>query len=608
MRLNELTVDPRVIKLLCKKTLCIILLLLLGCFFLSAIIPPLTSPDEHDHIERAYLLGKGVIVLDRLAGKSSGGYVDSGLLKYLGSYLPTKDKLSADDVESAGAIRWSGDRVYDPSPGTGYYFPAIYIPQTLGLLVGERLDLSIDHSYKLARMFVLFSVTLVLYGAFRLYPPNPLVLALISIPMTLFQISSASLDGISTALAIFSTSAFLRIASDKSASPAGLLNALGLAIAVLASSRLHALPMIALPAALFFITKERRALFIFGAVASFSIGWTLFALRTIADLRFTINGSTSSIVVFYLQNPFKFFSVVWLTLSDYNLRNFYYQSFLGILGWLDAPFQDRYYTFFSAMLAVIALLSVSLKQIKDDRPQRLLLLAVSITSTLLILFALLVTCSPHPAQVISCVQGRYFLLPSIILAYGVTGSDDSIGNFRSSVASFLVLCLFLVSITSSARVIINRYYLNEFQIKSEKIILGFVGSFSPPKMISSAPLEQNAPINLRLPPLTNQELGKVVRIGIFFGTHRRKNHGEAELLLSTIDGEVYNQILSLPDLIDNHYGDFKVPANYYTSGKIRFKSGGGVSVWEVHANGRIIYSCVRLRTVRNQMITIKDCP
>lgn len=607
MQVNSMSTKSITDQLLCKKTLSVILLLFIGCLFLSSVIPPLKSPDEHDHIERAYLLSKGVIVLDRPDGKSSGGYVDSGLLKYLGSYLPRQGVLSAEEISSAGAIRWSGQRVYDPSPGTGYYFPVIYLPQTLGLVVGEWFDLSIDHSYRLARLFSLVTVALLLYTAFRLYPPPPLVLALIVIPMTLFQISSASLDGVSTALAIFSISAFLRIATDGGSSSTWVQYALALAIAVLASSRFHALPIFILLAATFFYTKNKRSLFLFAASALFVLGWTLFALKTTVDLRVSIGESTSNIVHFYLQNPFQFFSVVWQTLTNNNLQNFYYKSFFGILGWLDVPFPDRYYTYFAVAIAVIALLSVSLKRIKDDWTQRLLLLVASLISVLFIFFALLVTWSPHPAQIISGVQGRYFLVPSIILAYGMMGDSDSLNGLRQRISLLLVLCLFLFSIYSSVGLIINRYYLLDFKVEQEKIVLGLDDSVERPKMIPSAPLESNRSIELRI-PRHNNDLGKVVRIGIFFGTHMRSNPGEAELFLSASSGDVYRQKFSLPDLNDNAYKYFRVPANHYTSGQIVFESGGGISVWEAHSGDGRIHSCLKLTTVQNQMLSVNGCP
>lgn len=593
---------------LSDNTIKIVVLIFVGCTFLSVVIPPLKSPDEHDHIERAYLLGKGVIVLDQPEGKSSGGYIDGGLLKYLESYQPSQEKLSAEEISYASDIKWSGQRVYDPSPGTGYYFPLIYLPQALGLCVGEWLDLSIDHSYRLARTFSLIAVALLLYTAFRLYPTNPLVLALIAIPMTLFQISSASLDGVSTALAIFSISAFLRISNDRRSSAIWVQYALTLAIIVLASSRIHTFPMLILLAATFFYTKEKRSLFLFSAAALFVLGWTLFALKTTVDLRVTIDESTSNIVAFYLQNPFQFFSVVWQTLSNNSLQTFYYKSFFGILGWLDAPFQEFYYKYFLAMISLIALLSVSFRGWRDDWSQRLLLSLVSIISVLFIFFALLVTWTPHPAQVISGVQGRYFLVPSIIFAYGIAGNVGLFNDLRRSVANIIVCCLFVFSISSSVILLIDRYYLSEFNIESENIIHGFDGSEEDLKVTPSAPLGESTPITLNIPLLNEIELGRVIRVGILFGTHMRNNPGEAELLLTTKSGVVYRQKFLLSDLKDNDYKYFKVPAGYYTFGEVISIGGEGVSIWKVQSNGGEEFSCLRLMTVRNQTLFTNGCP
>jgi len=64
----------------------IILLIIVILSLFSALIPPFQSPDEFDHIKRAYLLGKGQLILDTPTGQSSGGDVDSGLLKYMKLY------------------------------------------------------------------------------------------------------------------------------------------------------------------------------------------------------------------------------------------------------------------------------------------------------------------------------------------------------------------------------------------------------------------------------------------------------------------------------------------------------------------------------------------
>lgn len=437
----------------------VIAVIFIVCATLSVVIPPFQSPDEHDHIKRAYLLTKGVLLLDRLEGSSSGGYIDSGLMKFMESYGVVRGKLSAEKVSAARSIKWSRKPVYSPAPGTAYYFPVIYLPHALGLWVGEQLNLSVNHSYRLARAFALIAVALILMTAFRLYPPNPLVLALIALPMTLFQISSASLDGVSLALAIFSISAFLRFGADKKQSSAWVLNSLAVSIAVLASSRIHTLPMLALLAATFMYKKDKRTLIAFLTTTSFVIGWTFVTLITTIDLRVEIGKSTSHIIAFYIKNPLEFFFVISRTVSDHNIQKFYYESFLGILGWLDTPFGTLHYTFLWRSLLLITALSVSFRNIRHEWPQRALLLAVSVISVLFIFFALLVTWTAHPAQLVSGIQGRYFLIPSIIFAYAIGGNRGLFDGIQRLIATSSALCLFIFSVLATVNLLIVRYYL-----------------------------------------------------------------------------------------------------------------------------------------------------
>ncbi|NYT58694.1 DUF2142 domain-containing protein [Alcaligenaceae bacterium] len=463
----------RIEKVFASKTILIILLLLIGCVFLSTVIPPLKSPDEHEHIKRAYLLGKGVFILDQSKGASSGGYIDTGLLEYFKSYPIADDRLSARGLEAANEIKWTSLRLYVPAPGTGYYFPLIYAPQTVGLVAGETLGLTVDKSYRLARATSLFAVLLLIFAAFRISAANPLVLALIVMPMSLFQFSSAGLDGIAVAWALFAVSVFIRAARDKSLAPAWSEYALAIAVVILATSRIHTLPMVFLLVAAFFHTRKKRALYLFAASMLFVLGWTFIAVKSTVDLRVAINESTFGLVSFYFQNPVSFAQVLWSTVSDYDTRDFYYRTFLGVLGWLDAPFEKRYYNYFGLFVFVIAALTVSLRGIRDEWPQRVWLILVALASIIFIFFALLVTWTPHPADKIQGVQGRYFLIPAVLLAYGIAGTDGLFGNLRGKLATFLCLMFFLFSVSASTSLMLYRYYLPPFVIPDVSRALAF---------------------------------------------------------------------------------------------------------------------------------------
>jgi hypothetical protein len=233
------------------------LLMLTACLFLSALIPPFQSPDEHDHIERAYLLSKGEFILDTPQGGQSGGLIDSGLLKFSMSY-PTTGKISADMIDSANQIKWSRVRVFDIAPGTGYTFPLIYFPQAAGLLIGENLNLTVNHSYRLARLMALVASVLIIFFSFSFYPANPAVIALISMPMVLFQFASASIDGLAIAFSLCAISIFLRIMNLKRERPQWLYYVLAVVVFLLAGSKLNLLPLALLVAATCFSMPSKK--------------------------------------------------------------------------------------------------------------------------------------------------------------------------------------------------------------------------------------------------------------------------------------------------------------------------------------------------------------
>lgn len=224
------------------STLTVAWIFVLG-ILVSVVVPPFQSPDEFEHITRAYLLGKGNIVLTAPSGQSSGGMVDAGLVRYMEIFSPlpfkSERKLSGKEISEAQEIGWTGLKVFRPALGMAYYFPGIYAVHMLGLKFGEWLGLSVDTSYKLCRLFLLFSTCLILFYSFQLYRPPTVVLALLVIPMSLFQFASASLDGIATALAIFIISVCLNAQVKKEAFKSGLFYLAIAAWLLLASSRLQ---------------------------------------------------------------------------------------------------------------------------------------------------------------------------------------------------------------------------------------------------------------------------------------------------------------------------------------------------------------------------------
>lgn len=443
----------------------IFVLFLFACSaWLSTITPPFQSPDEFEHITRAYLLGRGEFVLAAPNGQSSGGDIDRGLYQYMERFidLPFNQdrKLSQAEVDSAKQIPWAGKNEFRPALGMAYYFPAIYATHAAGLFLGKFLDLSVDASYRLARITLLLATCLILYYSFLIHSPPTLVLGLLIIPMSLFQFSSASLDGIATAIAIFVISAFMRIKIDGQKSNPYLFPLMLIGWLLIASSRLQLFPMIFLPTvAAFFYLRRSAYLVVVTLCASFVIGWQVVIMKTIVDGRVRLGATSSEIISYYLHHPINLIKVFFATLTDGEYLRGFFSSFFGLLGWLDTPFPGKEYIYLLMIVSLIFLLSLKSLKGKQDKISAVLLLSISVSAIAIIFFAMLVTWTPHPAKQIDGVQGRYFLMPTILFAYAINCSlEDNLIYKRICILPVLLL-LGIYSFFITYQLLLSRYYL-----------------------------------------------------------------------------------------------------------------------------------------------------
>ena len=446
--------------------------LLIGGLVLSTLTPPLQSPDEGSHLARAYLLTNGDFFLDKQDGVgNSGGRVDLGWVVFNGAFsrfpFTPAQKLSAADIAQARSIKHHGTRVFVEVPGVGYYFPLIYLPQAAALFIGERLDFSIHRTYKLARFLALAATVGLLFAALRLYPVNPLALGLLVLPMSLFQSASCSMDAITYGVATLALCLFMKVREMGEEAPERYFLGLAALLFLLGTTRLHMFPLLSLlPAAYFFTRRKRHLVVSFGVIAGV-LAWTLAAAVLTADTRIVQGASKGGIALYYVLSPASFARVLIDTLGSFDIINFYYQSFIGNLGWLDTPLHGAQYSILFLLLALLGLSAINSAFLRRHWRLSLFLLGNVALSVLLTFFALLTTWTPHPATVIEGVQGRYFMLPALVLAFalGPAGNSAASGGrvvfSARSAAGWLLLSLFaLYSLTVTVETLAARYYLH----------------------------------------------------------------------------------------------------------------------------------------------------
>lgn len=433
---------------------------------LQSLLPPLQSPDEFAHLVRAYSLLSGDLVMKRPAEQPYAGVtVDAGLIQYFRAYerIPYNqgNRVSAEEAVRAGEVRWQNTPHFSIAPGAAYYMPLIYLPQAIGLATGKRLDWTVAQSYTLARWLTLAASMALLLMAFRWHPPNALQLALVCLPMALFQWASPSLDGLTLALTLWCGALFMHLMGQDRPGTSVLLSALSVGLLLLATCRIHLLPMVFLLGVLALRQRWRQAWFAMAIVLALSLGWTAIVTSASYIARGTAEIGTTGAILHYLAHPGELIGAFARTLGNSDVLSFYGRSFVGILGWLDAPLPDPAYPLLGGLFLVVFLLGLPYAGNPHQRASRLWLGGLALTSVMLIFLALLLTWNPLSPPVIEGVQGRYFIIPVALLSFALAEPLSPGGSgWRQRGLQWSLLTLVMLSIGFSIHTLVNRYYLS----------------------------------------------------------------------------------------------------------------------------------------------------
>jgi hypothetical protein len=175
-------------------------------FCLALLTPMGQTPDEPAHIARAAGLLHGQIMGQREMqpnGLTGGDFPISGTMVNeaiipgsLLELLPNGTQLSRHQIEAERALQWSKTREFDGAPNTVQYFPALYLPGTIGIAIARAVGGSPIQALFTGRVAMLASYLLI--GAFAIGLARfgqGLLFALLSLPMALSLGASFNQDG-----------------------------------------------------------------------------------------------------------------------------------------------------------------------------------------------------------------------------------------------------------------------------------------------------------------------------------------------------------------------------------------------------------------------------
>ena len=580
-----------------------LLVLFMGCFIYAAIVPPFQSPDEFDHVARAYMLGHGDVVLHSENGAPSGGSIDAGLANYMDLFRPLVGKgdrkLSADEQNLAGSVTWTGKTVRVFPIVTSYYFPAMYLPQAIGLTTGEVVGLSVSQAYRLARYTTLACVIGLLWLAFRIFPPPAAVVAILFLPMGMFLTSGVILDAVATATAVVGLSAFMRVITDGRATPPWVLWTMVICISLVGACRANSIPFLLLLFGALWVTRERKLLIASLTSSILVLAWTLVSIKRVVypvgDAR-TVDHAAR--LAHFVLHPWEFLGILSTTLASKPIQGYYVTSYIGSLGWLDSSFSDGTYYALGFLLLGTFVFGLSRDALSEHRLLRLTLAICAIAMVLLTFLAMLVQWTVGMPDVIQGVQGRYFIIPTIALAYALLGDAHPRVGAMERISAFLVVALAVVSIYTTTQLIVTRYYTPLTQ----------AGASVKTLLAPSPVLTPDRPIPVRFGADILATPQALQSVEIMFGTYGRVNQGEGTVMLWTSSGEHTDFNFDLSSMKDNAYLSVPLDGKRYIGGEVRVTGGEGISSGEIHVGDQTVITCMKLHFVNGTSRATAGCP
>jgi uncharacterized membrane protein len=441
------------------------LLGLVGAISMIVLTPPFQVPDEQEHFHRAYQLSELQLRASVRDGRA-GGMLPSSLIELSEAFLGTR-AIHAERPITAQPLRqtWLAlDRPLDPHrrefvdfTSTAFYSPMAYLPQAIAIIGGRWAGAGSLALLYLARLANALVAVALLTWAVRLMPiGREAVMVAGLLPMAVFEYASASPDAGVIGTAFLFTAIALR-GQLRGAWTVGDVAVAAVSGLVFCSQKPVYAPLLVLglPAALT-SRLAKHTLLAQAVILIVALGGTAFWIHfswVRAILPYPGISLTDQ-ATYIATHPLAYAETI--ARSFWHYGDFFYQSLVGVLGWLSL-----YLPNFAYVLPVAALLLSVLAQ--PVNAPRLPLYAVAwnvlllASSIFLIITALYLSFTPVGNR-IALIQGRY-LLPLLPLSIATACSVVRLRPSRkASLVAFLVVTAIIAVQLLTADITIVRAY------------------------------------------------------------------------------------------------------------------------------------------------------
>jgi uncharacterized membrane protein len=450
----------------------------IAVFFGSLLIfvtPPFQVADEYLHFYRAFQISEGQWIAQQQMGDCYGYSRYFEKETCLGGKLPRnllttvressrvdlrfhpEHKQSIRDIFAVLNLPLNRhDRLFIKFNTTGLHPPIPYLPQAIGIAIGNSLNFSpllllyLGRFSNLVTWIILSSLTL------KITPIGKLLFFLLLLtPMSLFQASSLSADALTNGLAFFWMAMILHRIFNQDAQIKSY-RVLIIISTFLCLSKLAYFPLLLLPLLIPIQNRETRTKSYRMKISIFAINllaiilWSSIVDRIYVPLSAGIFPDRQ--IEFILKHPIEFTGTILRTFSQEGLD--YLHQFIGVLGWIDTPLPWFQVGSYFAIIILVAVgdsnanMIISLKQKWA--------IAAIVATNAIVLSILAYLWNPIGAKMIGGLQGRYFipLSPLFFFLFYHPHIQLNLKKLPQIVFSYS-----LFSWTLTLAILIHRYYI-----------------------------------------------------------------------------------------------------------------------------------------------------
>ena len=402
--------------------------------------PPLQTPDEQDHLNRAYQLSEFNIF-----------QFDSTVPSSLIQLFDTFGRLNYNPLQKTNINEILSQRDVELNPQArsaifARHFILPYFPQALGMFIGKMFNGSPVALLYMGRIFNLLFSIVIIFFAIRTAPFFRWIFFLLALmPMTLYLCASLSKDAMIISLSFLLIATFLQFAynQQKKISTKDLFILFVVSFLLATSRSVYAIlievflliPVYRIGSLKKYITiLMSLIIFVFLAIQIGALK-PLFQPKSVDSTQSisTRDLSPDALSVptpiekfqrsdrnkmpeginfneqkrFILNNPIQYMGIVFNSVF-FIKRTFQLDSFVGKLGWLNKPLPKWHINFYLLMLIITAFL-LSNNDIKIGLINKLIMASVFIAGVIFIETGLYLTWNPVGQDYIQDVQGRYFI-------------------------------------------------------------------------------------------------------------------------------------------------------------------------------------------------------